>query len=66
MRYEFIVAGSLSEADEAELPELSCAPYPTGGTTLFGQVQDESDVLTVLARISGLGLPVIEMRRLPD
>ena len=66
MRYEFIVKGPVSDVDASELPELACTTYPTGGTSLFGPVQDEADVFTMLARILGLGLSVIEMRRLPD
>ena len=66
MRYQFIVTGSVSEADEAELPEMTCTTYPTGGTTLFGPVLDEADVSTMLARIRDRGLSVIEMRSLPD
>jgi len=66
MRYEFIVKGPVSEAVASELPELASTAYPTGGTALFGPIQDEADVLTMLARIGGLGLSVIEMRRLPD
>ena len=66
MRYQFIVTGSVSEALEAELPELASTSYPTGGTVLFGPIRDEADVLTMLARIAGLGLSVIEMRQLPD
>jgi hypothetical protein len=66
MRYEFIVTGSVSEDAKAELPEMASTIYPTGGTALFGPIQDEADALTMLARISRLGLSVIEMRRLPD
>ena len=66
LRYEFIVIGSVSRAVEAELSELVSTPYPTGGTALFGPVQDESDVLTMFSRISNLGLTVFEMRWLPD
>ena len=66
MRYEFIVTGSVSEAIEVELPELTSTSYPTGGTALFGPIRDEADVLTMLSRITGLGLCVIEMRQLPD
>ena len=66
MRYEFIVKGPVSEASAAELPEMASTSYPTGGTSLFGPIQDEADAFTVLARILGLGLSVIEMRRLPD
>jgi hypothetical protein len=66
MRYEFIIRGSVSDDILASLPELSATPYPTGGTVLFGPVQDESDVSSLLARFSDLGLSVVEMRRLPD
>jgi hypothetical protein len=66
MRYEFIVRDRLPDELAEELPELSCIPYPTGGSTLFGPVQDEADVLTLLTRLHSLGLSVIQMRRLPD
>ena len=48
MRYEFIIKGSLSDDVMAALPELSSTPYPTGGTVLFGPVQDEADVATLI------------------
>lgn len=66
MRYEFIVKGPVSGAVAAALPELASTTFPTGGTSLFGPVQDEADIMTMFARISGLGLTVVEMRRLPD
>jgi len=66
MRYEFIIRGAPSEAVVAALPHLSATPYPTGGTVLFGPVQDEADVATLIAQLADLGLSVVEMRRLPD
>lgn len=66
MRYEFIVKGTISRAVEAALPETSSAPYPPGGTALFGLERDDADVMTMFARIGGLGLSVVEIRRLPD
>lgn len=66
MRYEFVVEGCVSDAVAAELPELVCAPYPTGGTSLFGPVRDEADVSTLLARLRALGLTVVTARPLPD
>ena len=66
MRYEFIVRDPVSDLAAAELPELSSCPFPTGGTSMFGSVQDEADVLTLLARMANLGLLVVEVRRLPD
>ena len=66
MRYEFIVRDVVIDDVAAELPELAYCAFPTGGTSLFGSVQDEADVLTLLARLHGLGLTVVEMRQLPD
>ena len=66
MRYQFIVVGPVSDVVAAELPDMASTTYPTGGSALFGPVQGESDVLTMLGRIRGLGLSVIDMRRLPD
>ena len=66
MRYQFIVAGRLSDDLTAALPELTAMPYATGGTSLFGPVIDEADVSTLLARMQDLGLSVVEVRPLPD
>ena len=66
MRYEFIVRDVVSDDAAAELPELSSCSFPTGGTSLFGSLRDEADVLTLLARIADLGLVVVAMRPLPD
>ena len=66
MRYQFIVTGSPSDTVGAQIPEMASAPFPTGGTALFGPVRDEADILTMHARLRDLGLSVIEMRRLPD
>lgn len=66
MRYEYIVEGSVTEAVQTQLPEMSSTGYPTGGTALYGPVRDEADVVTMFERISSLGLRVVETRRLPD
>ena len=66
MRYEFIVRDTVPDDVASELPELCGTSHPVGGTSLFGPVRDEADVQTLLARLSHLGLSVIEMRRLPD
>lgn len=44
MRYEFIVEGPVSDVDASELPESTSTTDPTGGTSLFGPIQDEADV----------------------
>ncbi|GAA4397777.1 hypothetical protein GCM10023168_03080 [Fodinibacter luteus] len=66
MRYLFVVSGSPSAAVEDELPEMAATTYPTGGTALFGPIRDQADVMSVLARLTRLGLSVVEMRPLPD
>jgi hypothetical protein len=66
MRYEFIVEQAMQDEMASELPELSTAPFPPGGTSLFGPVRDEADVQTLFARLRHLGLSVVEIRRLPD
>lgn len=66
MRYEFIVEGQVPEAVAADLPEMTSAAYPTGGTSLYGPVRDEADVSSLLARILDHGLSVVEVRPLPD
>jgi hypothetical protein len=66
MRYEFIVRDAVSDDAAAELPELSSTCHPGGATSLYGSMQDEADVLTILTRLRHLGLLVLEMRQLPD
>jgi len=66
MRYEFIVRDTVPDGVAEELPELCGTSYPTGGTALFGPVRDQADVETLLVRLGDLGLPVVEMRQLPD
>ena len=66
MRYEFIVRDAVPGEVAAELPELRGTSYPTGGTALFGPVQDWADIETLRARLVSLGLSVVEIRRLPD
>ena len=39
MRYEFIVEDAVPGDNAVELPELCGTCYPTGGTSLFGQVR---------------------------
>ena len=66
MRYEFIVEQRVQDDVASQVPELSTAAFPPGGTSLFGPVRDEADVQTLFARLRHLGLSVVEMRRLPD
>ena len=66
MRYEFIVRDCLRSDGRAELPEFSSTPSPTGGTSLCAPTLDQSNLLSLVARLEYLGLAVIEMRHLPD
>ncbi|WP_229661822.1 hypothetical protein [Phycicoccus endophyticus] len=66
VRYEFRLDGRLSETVTAAFPELEEATAPTEGTVLFGEVEDEAHLYGLLERFQTLGIPVQEMRRLPD
>lgn len=66
MRYEFVVAGSVSETVRAAFPELTVTSSPGGGTALYGAVDDTARLRELLARFDDLGVEVVEMRRLPD
>lgn len=54
MRYEFIIMGSVGSSVVEVLPQMRSSSNPTGGTSLFGPVQDEADVVTVLQSIARL------------
>ncbi|MBZ2195871.1 hypothetical protein [Occultella gossypii] len=66
MRYEFMVAGSVSETVEAAFPELTVTKSAAGGTSMYGPVDDDARVRELLERFDDLGISVVEMRRLPD
>lgn len=66
VRYEFLVAGTVSEIVEAAFPELTVTRAPAGGTALYGPVEDDATVREILNRFEDLGLSVVEMRQLPD
>ena len=66
MRYQFLVRDPVPDDVVADLPELSSVSWPAGGTALFGPVRDEADVWSLHARISGLGMSVVDVHPLPD
>lgn len=66
MRYEFLVAGTVSETIKAAFPELTTARAAAGGTSFYGPVDDDARVREMLDRFEDLGITVVEMRRLPD
>ena len=66
MRYEFLVAGTVSGAVLASFPELESARGPAGGTALYGEVEDAAHLHGLLSRFQSLGITVLEMRQLPN
>ena len=66
MRYEFLIAGQISDVVNAAFPELNAVAAPAGGTAMYGPVRDASHLRGLLARFDDLGVSVVEMRQLPD
>lgn len=66
VRYEFLLAGGISEVAAASFPELRRSTGPAGGAVLFGEVEDEAHLHGLLDRFRVLGLSLVEMRQLPD
>jgi hypothetical protein len=66
VRYEFVIAGSVSVTVQAAFPELTTTKSPGGGTAMYGAVDDAARLRELLARFDDLGVEVVEMRRLPD
>lgn len=66
MRYEFVLAGRLSESVTSAFSELTAAAGPTGGTVLYGPVKDSSHLHGILDRFQHFGLTIVELRQLPD
>jgi len=64
-RYEFLLAGELSETVRSAFPELTSVPGAAGGTVLFGEVEDMSHLRGLLDRFQTMGLTILEMRQLP-
>jgi hypothetical protein len=61
----FRIDGVLSERILAALPELRAGDQTTGKTTtLYGRIDNPTDLRGMLARFDALGLIVLEMRRL--
>jgi hypothetical protein len=65
MRYEFRIAGLVSEALAEAFPELDQTAMPDE-TLFYGAVTDEAHLYGLLTRFQSLGLHVLEMRQLPE
>jgi hypothetical protein len=66
VRYEFLVAGRLSDTVLAAFPELQSSRGAVGGTALYGLVEDSAHLHGLLNRFETLGITIAEMRQLPD
>ncbi|NUL01984.1 hypothetical protein HRW07_01705 [Streptomyces lunaelactis] len=64
MRYEFRIAGVVSDALAEAFPELDRVTAPEE-TLFLGTVIDEAHMYGLLNRFQSLGLRVLEMRRMP-
>ncbi|GAA4709981.1 hypothetical protein GCM10023215_59660 [Pseudonocardia yuanmonensis] len=65
MRYEFRVAGRLSERAQQAFEELTAVEVPTE-TVLYGTLVDDAQVHGVLARLQDLGLRVVSMQQVHE
>ncbi|UGT57329.1 hypothetical protein [Nocardia asteroides] len=67
IRFQFVLEGELTERAVAAFPELRRSAHsPTGTTTLYGELADNTAMRGVLAQIDALGLTLLGMSRLPD
>jgi hypothetical protein len=64
-RYEFRVAGRLSDNSRAAFSDMKVIDVPAE-TLIYGDVVDESHLLGVLALIQNLGLRVVSMNQIPE
>ncbi|MEU4563840.1 hypothetical protein AB0F72_36145 [Actinoplanes sp. NPDC023936] len=62
--YQVRVSGVIPEEVLAELHDLTVSVEPPE-TVLHGSLPDQSAVVGLISRIHGLGLRLIEVRRLP-
>lgn len=64
-RYEFRVAGRLSEHVRGAFPDMTVLDVPPE-TVIFGEVVDESHMYGVLALIQDLGLQVVSVNQVRE
>lgn len=64
-RYEFRVAGLLSERTRDAFPDMTVVDVPPQ-TIIYGEVQDESQMHGVLALIRDLGLQVVSVQQVQE
>jgi len=63
--YEIILGRQLGRRTTALFPGLEVREIPGDGTRLRGTFADQAALHGVLARVRDLGIPLLEVRRLP-
>lgn len=63
--YQVRISGTVPAELLADLPDLAVIVEPPE-TLLHGSLPDQSAVVGLISRIHGLGLRLIEVRRLPE
>ncbi len=66
MRYEFLIAGLVSETVQAAFPGFNFVKGPAGGTVFHGPVRDLAELRGILCRLDRLGISIVELRQLPE
>jgi hypothetical protein len=63
--YEIRIKGRLSDAQLPAFEGMDVTTEPVD-TVVYGSLPDQARVHQLLARLEGLGLEIVELRRLPD
>jgi hypothetical protein len=66
LAYQIRVRGQLGETMRSAFPALRAQAEDDGDTVLTGVLADQAALYGVLAEAEGLGLELIEVRRLPS
>lgn len=64
LRYEFRVAGRLSELARGAFDGMTVVEVPVE-TIIHGELDDPADLHDVLARIQDMGLHVVSLKQVP-
>lgn len=64
--YEIRVRGHIDARRARQLGGLTLTMLPEGETLLTGPIVDQAALHGILARIRDMGLPLLEVKQLPD
>ena len=66
-RYQIIVQGLLADAWQADFVEYHITPDIRLGTTTFtAEIRDQTQLISLIIRLNGLGLPLVSVQWLPN